>query len=150
MTHLRIEQDNGVIEEVSSAVISKLYDIVHSGTLDNTSNLIGRLHTSATYQDYIDYLEDTFKINGVKQLIIDSTKKYIRFADPEVQRVFTNTWGDGNGVTLTDMTGVTKLPWGLFENNTIITDEVLIIQIPSEANKDDLHPRHKESTAALL
>lgn len=85
MTHLRIEQNNGIIEEVSSEVIEKLYNIVHNSTLDNTSNLVGRLHTSATYQDYIDYLEDTFKVNGVKQLIIDAAKIYIHFNDPAVE-----------------------------------------------------------------
>ena len=80
MTHLKIEQNNGVIEEVSSAVIDKLYDIVHSGNLDNTSNLIGRLHTTATYQDYIDYLEDKgFIGKDVKEIakehFIDRVKK---------------------------------------------------------------------------
>lgn len=121
MTHLRIEQNNGIIEEVFSEVIEKLYNIVHDDQLDNTSNLIGRLHTSATYQDYIDYLEDAFKVNGVKQLIIDATKKYVYFVDPEVNRVLANRWGDGNGVTLIDMASVTALPNSLFQNNKAIT-----------------------------
>jgi hypothetical protein len=34
MTHLKIEQNSGIIEEVSSDVIKKLYDVVHSGNLD--------------------------------------------------------------------------------------------------------------------
>jgi len=38
MTHLRIEQNNGVIEEVNSSVITKLYEIAHAG-LDVSSNL---------------------------------------------------------------------------------------------------------------
>ena len=121
MTHLRIEQNNGVIEEVSSAVIDKLYDIVHSGNLDNTSNLIGRLHTSATYQDYIDYLEDTFKVNGVKQLIIDATKKYMSFADPEVASYWANsTYGDGVGIDSTVANSVLSIPDSAFKNNTNI------------------------------
>lgn len=120
MTHLRIKQNNGAIEEVSSAVISKLYDIVHSGNLDNTSNLIGRLHVSATYQDYIDYLEDTFKVNGVKQLIIDATKKYMSFEDPAVQSVLATTYGDGVGVTQSELQEVTNIGT-IFKNNTNIT-----------------------------
>ena len=119
MTHLKIEQNNGVIEEVSSAVIDKLYDIVHSGTLDNTSNLIGRLHTSATYQDYIDYLEDTFKVNGVKQLIIDATKKYMSFTDPVVASYWANSsYGDGAGIDSTAANGVLSIPVQAFKNNT--------------------------------
>lgn len=121
MTHLKIEQNNGIIEEVSSAVIDKLYDIVHSGTLDNTSNLIGRLHTSATYQDYIDYLEDTFKVDGVKQLIIDATKKYMSFADPEVASYWANsTYGDGTGIDSTAANSVLSIPANAFKNNTNI------------------------------
>ena len=60
MTHLRIEQNNGSIEEVSSSVIAKLYDIVTNESLDQTSNLVGRLSTTVTYQEYIDELEDQF------------------------------------------------------------------------------------------
>lgn len=121
MTHLRIEQNNGVIEEVSTEIIEKLYNIIYNGQLDDTSNLIGRLHTSATYQDYIDYLENTFKINGVKQLIVDATNKYIRLADPEVQRVLTNNWGDGIGVTLTDISTKSQIEGSMFKNNSTIT-----------------------------
>ena len=55
MTHLRIEQNNGVIEEVSTSLITKLYNIVHDG-LDNTSELQGRLHCPVSYRAYITYL----------------------------------------------------------------------------------------------
>lgn len=119
MTHLKIEQNNGAIEEVSSAVIDKLYDIVNSGTLDNTSNLIGRLHTSATYQDYIDYLEDAFKVNGVKQLIIDATKKYISFADPLVESICRSNCGDGVGCTQQDLYNINSLSGDGFSNSNI-------------------------------
>lgn len=119
MTHLKIEQNNGIIEEVSSAVIDKLYDIVHSGNLDNTSNLVGRLHTSATYQDYIDYLEDTFKVNGVKQLIIDATKKYMTFSDPVVASYWANsTYGDGVGIDTAVANTVLSIPNDAFLDNT--------------------------------
>ena len=125
MTHLKIEQNNGVIEEVSSNVIKKLYDIVHSGNLDNTSNLIGRLHTSATYQDYIDYLEDAFKVGDVKQLIIDAAKKYIMFADPIVQSKLSTNWGDGTGVTLEDTRSIQIIPWNLFSGSAITSFDEL-------------------------
>ncbi len=126
MTHLRIEQNNGVIEEVSSEVIKKLYNIVHNGTLDNTSNLVGRLHTSATYQDYIDYLEDTFKVNGVKQLIIDSTNIYIHFNDPVVESYWANSVGDGVGVTTIQALNVTNMPQNVFNNTTVTSFNELV------------------------
>jgi hypothetical protein len=34
MTHLKIEQNNSAIEQVSSAVITKLYELATSGDLD--------------------------------------------------------------------------------------------------------------------
>lgn len=121
MTHLRIEQNTTGIEEVSGAVIAKLYDLVHSGTLDNTSNLQGRLHTTATYQDYIDYLEDAFKVGNVKQLIIDTNKRYMSFADPEVASYWANsTYGDGTGIDVTTAASVLSIPNTAFRDNISI------------------------------
>jgi hypothetical protein len=59
MTHLYIEQ-NGITEEVTSSVISKLYELVSSGTLDGTSDLKGRLHITLGYRVPIEYLNNTF------------------------------------------------------------------------------------------
>jgi hypothetical protein len=58
MTHLKIEQNNGVIEEVGKMVIDKLYDIVTNETLDQTSNLVGRLNASSAYHEYIDAIHE--------------------------------------------------------------------------------------------
>ena len=60
MTHLRIEQNTGLIEEVPSRLITRLYDIVSSGTLDETSNLKGRLNTTIAYQSQINYLTTAY------------------------------------------------------------------------------------------
>lgn len=49
MTHLYIEQDTGSTEEVTSAIISKLYALASSGDLDNTSDLKGRLHSASGF-----------------------------------------------------------------------------------------------------
>lgn len=59
MTHLRIEQNNGVIEEVSSSIIAKLYEIAHAG-LDVSSNLQGRLHTPVSYREHVQYLTTNY------------------------------------------------------------------------------------------
>lgn len=113
MTHLRIEQNNGVIEEVSSSVISKLYEIAHAG-LDVSSNLQGRLHTSVAYEDEIDWLTQTYT-----DLYINADAKYIRFADPEVSRILVSGWGDGVGITQTQVQSITNLN-DVFYNNTSI------------------------------
>ena len=95
MTHLRIEQNN-IQENVSSAVIAKLYELATSGDLDASSNLAGNLHTTATYQEYIDALHTAYP-----DLYISATDIYIMFEDPEVLNVLlANNIGDGVGVTL--------------------------------------------------
>lgn len=44
MTHLRIEQNN-IQENVSSAIIEKLYESTINEDLDQSSNLAGTLYT---------------------------------------------------------------------------------------------------------
>lgn len=60
MTHLRIEQNTTGIEEVSTAVINKLYELVSSGNLDSSSNLQGRLHVTSADQTKVQYLQSQF------------------------------------------------------------------------------------------
>lgn len=127
MTHLKIEQNNTAIEQVSSRIIEKLYQLAFSGDLDASSNLVGRLHTTVTYQDYADFLTQQFQ-----DLYITSDKYYIRFKDPEIERVLksvayttgnvTYTLGDGIGVFADG--GFTTMPVllpGWFNGNTTIT-----------------------------
>ena len=122
MTHLKIEQNNGTRETVASSVIKKLYDLAKEIELDvnGTIALKGWLYTSATYQDYITYLQNISKINGEPQLIIDAGKAYITFADPEIQSGLATEYGDGTGVTLTNMSGITRLKDALFNYNTSV------------------------------
>lgn len=131
MTHLKIEQNNGITEQVSPSVIRKLYEIVHSGNLDSSSNLMGSLNTTSTYQNYVDYLEEQFTKNGIRQLVITANKLYISFADPEVQRVLTSKYGDGIGIQRSDLEGVSMLPHGCFDGNTTIETFDELGQFPS-------------------
>lgn len=119
MTHLRIEQNNGITEQVSPSVIEKLYEIVHSGNLDSSSNLMGSLNTTGTYQNYVDYLEEQFIKNGVRQLIITANKLYISFADPVVRDYWANSsYGDGTGIDSVTIKNITSFPNNSsFENN---------------------------------
>lgn len=96
MTHLRIEQ-SGITEEVSSFVISKLYEIAHAG-LDVSSNLQGRLHVHATYQEYITELHTAYP-----ELYISCDVYYLYLGDPTFTSIMAQKFGDGTGCTLADM-----------------------------------------------
>lgn len=127
MTHLKIEQNNTVIEQVSGNVIEKVYQLAFSGDLDASSDLVGRLHTTVTYQDYVDFLTQQFQ-----DLYITSDKYYIRFKDPEVERILkdvvytvgsiTHVFGDGIGVFADGgFTTFDVLQYSWFKSNTTIT-----------------------------
>lgn len=112
MTHLRIEQNN-IQENVSSKVITKLYEEAKNN-LDNTSTLRGNLHTTATYQEYKDFLTQQFP-----DLYISADKYYISFEDPEVQRILADAIGDGIGTSSADISATTTFNQA-FHNNTNI------------------------------
>lgn len=114
MTHLRIEQNNGVIEEVSTSVITKLYEIAHAG-LDVSSNLQGRLHVAGAYGYQINYLTQQYP-----SLYINADKRYFHFEDPVVEQLCSTKWGDGTGITESDMQSVTSIDWQTFNGNTNI------------------------------
>ena len=127
MYHLRIEQNN-IQENVSSSVIAKLYDITqNNNNLDNSSTLAGNLYTSVAYEDHIQRLTTLYP-----NLTIIANKYYIRFKDPEAERILKNvtyntggvtyTFGDGIGVFADG--GFTTFPIiqnGWFQSNTTIT-----------------------------
>ena len=127
MTHLRIEQNN-IQENVSSAVIEKLYELVTSGTLDNSSYLAGNLYTPATYQEYIDTLTD--QNNSKLDLTITAGVTYMIFQDPEVENKLKEYVGDGIGVIASRFQAMTQLPNGFMSGsdwiNLFIRDTSLI------------------------
>lgn len=118
MIHLKIEQNN-IQENVSSAVIQKLYELATSGDLDASSYLAGNLYVLATYQEYIDVLTDQTNPK-FRDLTITAGSIYIMFADSEVKRVMATQFGDGTNVSVSDLTGVTTLPSQLFRTNSNI------------------------------
>ena len=128
MTHLRIEQNN-IQENVSSAVIKKLYELATSGDLDQSSNLAGNIHTTGTYQEYIDVLCKTQQNpNGMfPDLTISYNKLYYKFNDPVFQQVCAQNWGDGVGITQSEFANITDtnnynwIPTQIL-NNTSIKD----------------------------
>ena len=80
-------------------------------TLEGTINVEG-----SVYQDSVEELKAKFP--NVTLNVLGGY--YIRFADPEVQRIVAENWGDGMGITLEQAAKVTNVG-RLFANNTLIT-----------------------------
>ena len=96
MTHLYIEQNTGLTEEVDINLITKLYETVTNNTLDETSDLKGRLHTPSAKDIHVSYLTTHFP-----ELYITADIQYITFADPYIEEYMRNYIGDGTGTIQT-------------------------------------------------
>lgn len=135
MTHLRVEQ-NTITENVTSDVIHKLYEtakvIIDNEELNEVEesqvSLKGNLQVPKAYKDEVDWLEAKFP-----NLHINVTGGlYFKFEDPEVLRVLlANNWGDGSGVTTTDILSRTSIPSNMFKNNTTVVSFNELQQMPN-------------------
>lgn len=103
MTHLYIEQNTGLTEEVNSSIISKLYELAISGDLDNTSDLKGRLHTTAAYESHVNWLNEHYD-----ELIISADDKYVDFVSKDIEANLATEYGDGIGVYYSNRANVTN------------------------------------------
>lgn len=120
MTHLKIIQNNNVIEEVTSSLITKLYDIAHAG-LDVSSNLQGRLHVTKAYGDEIDWLTSTYT-----DLYINADYRYFRFQDKTVNSIIGSNYGDGIGILESQLSSITDGAFGYnFQGTDIKTFDEL-------------------------
>ena len=116
MTHLYIEQNTGIIEEVDRSIINKLYELASSGNLDQTSDLKGRLHIASAPKTQVDYLNQTYS-----DLFIVADKLTISFEDAEVQRLLENMLNK-TGLDANDLSAVTSIvKTNGFKNNSRIT-----------------------------
>ena len=115
MTHLYIEQNTGLTEEVNSSIISKLYELAISGDLDNTSDLKGRLHSTTGYVSQVNYLNTNFQ-----DLIISCDNLYVEFQDPTVSSILSTNFGDGVGITQAIVNSMTSFN-GKFSSSSIVT-----------------------------
>ena len=125
MTHLRIEQNNGTAEDVSSSVVNKLYEIVKeivsSENLDQYSNLSGKINIlSSTYQKYIDYLRTTCP----NLTILNNFESYVWFEDQTVEQLLKQKYSiTSEGIKPSQIgdNNVHYIPLDTFRNNTTIT-----------------------------
>lgn len=109
--HIEIKQSKDVskIEQVSSDLIEKLYQLAYEddlvqSQLDSTSVLEGRLSTNVAYQRSCEYLMEKFP-----NLIIVAATYYYAFKDPEWTRFCVDHWGGGEaGITLQQLYAVNQ------------------------------------------
>lgn len=95
------------------------FGINEKGEIDNTiiPVLEGSIHIAGTAsQDNLDLLGTKFP-----SLVItaDQIINYFRFADPEVERIVAENWGDGTGTSLEQIQTVTSIG-EVFSGNTVI------------------------------
>ena len=79
-----------------------------SGTIDVADNYV--------YQEDIDAI--TAKLTNLK-VLYNPNNLYVKFADPEVQRICAENWGDGTGITTEQIEAVTDIGTK-FKGNTLI------------------------------
>lgn len=72
-----------------------MYELAVGGTLDNTSDLKGTLHTTVAAANHKSYLEGMFS-----NLHITADEYSLSFEDPEVERICVANWGSNGAVTL--------------------------------------------------
>ena len=111
MIHLKIQQKNvsegGLIENVSGAVISALYNISKDENLVyDPDDLKGDLQVSGTYQKYANELHTQYP-----NLNITALSWYIYFDNSEIEQYWaTSEYGDGTGITITSAQSVVTCP----------------------------------------
>jgi hypothetical protein len=89
-----------------------LYELAISGDLDNTSDLKGRLHSNVARDTHVSYLNNHFE-----DLTVLTDLLYITFEDPEVDRILSSSWGDGNGITNLQIATKTTLRFSPFTDS---------------------------------
>lgn len=89
------------------------------GNADNEGYPIieGHLHIAgSTSQENIDFLKGKFP---ALVLTADQIVNYFKFADPEVERIVAQNWGDGTGTSLEQIEAITDIG-NKFSGNTLI------------------------------
>lgn len=73
--------------------------------------------SSGLYEDDVAVIENIY--GGKVAIVSTSGIYYLKFADPEVQRIVVSNWGDGTGITTEQIEAITSLN-SRFNNNDII------------------------------
>lgn len=110
MTNLNIQQGQ-ITENVSSEIIDKLYRLALVSKAENSDNLLnmslsGNIYASTAYEDAVMYLREKFPDLTIN---IPTTGYFIRFIDPTISSIIINEFGNGIGVTRSQLSSVLTL-----------------------------------------
>ena len=122
--HLEIKQSTSGIENVSTQIIDKLYELAYedltlgiTSQLDSTSVIQGRVSVNACYENRKNFLTNKFN-----NFFIDATSLYVNLKDSYAEQVaITRYSSDGIGLTDSDAARVTSMG-DVFKNNTDIVN----------------------------
>lgn len=108
---------NNIQESVGSAVVEKLYRLAFEdpvneivSQLDPTSNISGNILVSAAYEDSVRYLSgidttDTPRFPNL-HITVQNNNYYVRFTESVIQQAAANLYGDGIGITSTQLASI--------------------------------------------
>ena len=114
MEHLKIIQTTeGNAEEVSMDIVQKLYDVATNSTLDNTSDLQGKLRLTVGYREPIDWLTTHFS-----NLQISADNYAIPFEDPNML-AYLNSIGVGSNGMVTEAQAAAATVVANSQNTTV-------------------------------
>ena len=114
--HLEITQSTGqtesIFNNIGGQVVNALYNLAISGDLDNTSTVSGRISIYAANKFKVEYLAGTNGVGGngiFPDLYITCSTYYVDFMDEEFGKVCGQLYGDGTGVTVSQLSAVSNL-----------------------------------------
>ena len=122
MTNLSIEQSTSSVENVTSQILEKLYQLAITSKVQNSNNnltmsLVGNLQASSAFRDTVTYLRTKFPQLTIN---VQDSAYYIRFVDSAVENALKNEgYGDSSGITEYEAANI--IIGQLFKNNTNIT-----------------------------
>lgn len=124
MTSLTIQQGN-VQENVSPEVIDKLYQLARLNETNDgvpAMSLTGVIAPSAAYDDAVAYLRGKFSPGLTININADNC--YVRFAESVIQQAAVTLYGDGIGITSTQLASIRdKYSLNKGYNKTLLSEE---------------------------
>lgn len=128
MTHLRIEQNEGVVEYVDSSVVEELYD----KSKNSSNNFIGTINVPACYKEQALYLTTTYP-----NFHIQSQDYWVWFQDKEFETYISGIAGSGGHITETQAKQVTS--WYYTFRNSFQNKEFEYVDFSSFTNMKSIY-----------
>lgn len=112
MISLIVKQNNQQTEQVSSALIDTLYNLAYENEYtepkisSGAADIVGSINAPAAYEDAVIYLRAKFPNLNIT---VTDNNYYVRFKDHVMASIFATEYGDGVGVTKSQLAAVNNL-----------------------------------------